>query len=148
MLRAAVSLERIDVEEKIALAETLMTDFSGQREELWLMARLLGRRPLDPEGVKQVIPPDQAAPFIETIAENLGSSSSFALQALVNIAQKTGDDSRDLDQGLFESVEQALIKADADTKLLARLRGEAGRTDEEVAALYGDSLPMGLRLAE
>jgi uncharacterized protein DUF3731/Hsp70 protein len=148
MLRAAVSLERIDFEEKIALADTLMSDFSGQREELWLMARLLGRRPLDPKGLKQVVPPDRVAPYLESILENLGSSSAFALQALVNIAQKTDDEKRDLSKELFLSVEQALKEAGAEDKLLARLRGEAGRSDEEVAALYGDSLPLGLRLAD
>ena len=32
--------------------------------------------------------------------------------------------------------------------LLAQLRGETTRTLEESVALFGDSLPLGLRLAE
>lgn len=146
MLRAAVSLERIDVEEKVALAETLLADFTGQREDFWLLARLLARHPLDQQAVSQVVPPEQAAPFIEAVIDNLGASS-FAPLALVNMAQKS-DDQRELGEPLFKRVEEALEKAGADQSLLARLRGEATRTDEETAALYGDSLPLGLRLAD
>ena len=148
MLRAAVSLERIAVEEKIALAETLMADYSGQREELWLLARLLGRSPLDQKAETQVIPSDQVTPFLNTVLAEAANSSSFFAQAVVNMAQKTGDEKRDLDEELFERVEKAVKKAGAEESLLARLRGETGRTYEETAALYGDSLPMGLRLAD
>ncbi|MFA5509198.1 MAG: Hsp70 family protein, partial [Vulcanimicrobiota bacterium] len=144
MLRAAVSLERIEVAEKVALAETLMGEYTGLREELWLLARLLARRPLDQKA--EAIPAEQVTPFIEKVLQQAGESSSFFAQALVNMAQKTGLAERDLDDELFSRVEKALKKAGAAETLLARLRGETDRTQEETATLYGDSLPLGLSL--
>src|SRR5690606_21396620 len=74
MLRAAVSLERIEVDEKIALAETIMSEYSGLREELWLLARLLGRRPLDQKAESQVISGERIKPFIDQVLAQAGQS--------------------------------------------------------------------------
>ncbi len=148
MLRAAVSLERIDVGEKIALAETILSGFSGQREELWLLARLGARTPLDSKALKQVIPSEAMEPILEAVLQSSWRSSSFGTQALVNLAQKCGDPDRDLEASLFAKVEDALKLANVEADVLARLRGEASRSQAETAALYGDSLPLGLRLAD
>lgn len=148
MLRAAVSLERIEVEEKVSLAHTLLDGFSGQREELWLLARLAARRPLDKGAVKNVIPAESMGDIMEVVLDSAWRQSSFGPQALVNLAQKCGDPVRDLDDKLFSRIEDALKSTEPDPSLLARLRGESSRTQEEAAALYGDSLPIGLRLAE
>lgn len=148
MLRAAVSLERIDVEEKLRLAETILGNFSGLREELWLLARLLARNPLDPGARTTVIPPDEMARLIPEILSGPWKNHKFGLEALVNMSQKCGDSERELTSETFDSVQQALQSAGATEKLLARLRGELSRTQEEAAALYGDSLPLGLRLAD
>lgn len=147
MLRAAVSLERLEVSEKVALGETLLRSYSGQREDLWLLARLGARRPLDPGALSQVIPSTQVEPLLEAILSSGWEAAGFAPQALVNIAQHTGDPNRDLAPATFERVERALQKQGVEAVYLARLRGEVSRTAEEAAALYGDSLPLGLRLA-
>lgn len=147
MLRAAVSLERIEVEEKIALAQTLLKGFTAQREELWLLARLCARRPLDKDAVSQVIPGEATAEVLEQVLESPWKKSSFGVEALVNMAQRCGDPARDIEESLFERIEQAVRSAEVDEKVLSRLRGEVSRTEEETAALYGDSLPLGLRLA-
>ena len=148
MLRAAVSLERIEVEEKVALAKTILAGFTAQREELWLLARLGARNPLDPEAYGQVIPSQDMTEILDVILSNPWEKTSFGPQALVNMAQKCGDPKRDLSPELFEKVEQAFLGAEVEENLLARLRGEVQRTQEEAAALYGDSLPLGLRLAD
>ena len=148
MLRAAVSLERIEVDEKVALAKTMLDGFTAQREELWLLARLGARNPLDPDAHSQVIPSQDMSEILDVILSNSWEKTSFGPQALVNMAQKCGDPKRDLSPELFEKVEQAFLKAEVEEKLLARLRGEVQRTQEEAAALYGDSLPLGLRLAD
>lgn len=147
MLRAAVSLERLDVDEKVALAQTLLKNFAGQREDLWLMARLLGRRPLDSKAHKFIIPGEAVEPLIEQVLECPWNKSDFGVQAVVNMVSRTEEPANNLSPELFSRVEQAVQSTNPDPAVLARLRGEASRTQEETAALYGDSLPLGLSLA-
>ena len=148
MLRMAVSLERVPIEEKILLAQVLVNGFKGGREDLWLLARLLARQPLDPTAVKQVIGADELAPLLEKLLAGNWNSDPFGPLALVTMARRCGDQRRDLPEELLASVETALVGARASEGLLAQLRGETTRTLEESVALFGDSLPVGLRLAE
>lgn len=147
MLRLAVSLERIPVEEKIALAQVILSNYEGARDDLWLLTRLLARRPLDKKAVANVIPARAMEPMLEKIGSFPSQGDSFSRLALVNMAARCGDSKRDLDDELFTAVEEALIGEQAPTHLLMVLRGEALPTSEESEALFGDSLPIGLRLA-
>ncbi len=148
MLRAAVSLERLDVEEKLALGQTLLKTFAGQREDLWLMARLLARNPLDRKAEKYVIPGSAVGPLLEQVLECPWTRSEFGLQAVINMAQRSLEEERNIDSALFTRIEQAVRSSGpGGDNLLARLRGEVSRTQEEAATLYGDSLPLGLSLA-
>lgn len=148
MLRMAVSLERIPIEEKLALAQVLVGSYKGGKEELWLLTRLLARQPLDPQAVPYVIPGEEAGALLEVIGSFRSHDDAFGRLALVNMARRCNDPRRDLDPELFEGIEEALSGDKASGHLLALLRGEASHTREESAALYGDSLPLGLRLAE
>jgi molecular chaperone DnaK (HSP70) len=148
MLRMAVSLERLPVEEKVALANVLLASYKGARDDLWLLTRLLARQPLDPEAVPFVIPAALAGPMLERIGAFAPQDETFGRFALVNMARRCGDPLRDLDPELFEGVEESLMRDKAPRHLLDLLRGQASRTHEESAALFGDSLPVGLRLAE
>jgi hypothetical protein len=148
MLRMAVSLERVPVEEKIALARVLLESYRGGREDLWLLTRLLARQPLDPDAVPYVIPAAEAGPMLEVIGGYPAHDDAFGKLALVSMARRCGDPVRDLSSDLYEGIEEALIHGNAPTHLIELLRGQVLRTQEESAALYGDSLPIGLRLAE
>jgi hypothetical protein len=148
MLRMAVSLERIPVGEKLALGQVLVGGYKGAREDLWLLARLLARQPLDPEAIRDVISGADLAPLLEKILASSWQGDPFGKLALVNVARRCGDPRRDLDPELWDRVEKALIADRAPEHLLEQLRGHTSRTREESAALYGDSLPIGLRLAE
>jgi hypothetical protein len=148
MLRMAVSLERIPVQEKLALAEVLLGSCKGTREDMWLLARLLARQPLDPAATGHVISGPQVAPLLGRLLNVPLQGDSFSRLALVNIARRCGDAQRDLDDEMWTSVERALSKDNAPPALLEQLRGHSRRTREESVALYGESLPIGLRLAE
>lgn len=148
MLRMAVSLERVPVEEKTLLAQVLVNGFKGGREELWLLARLLARQPLDPTAVGHVIGAEALVPLLEKLLSANWNSDAFGPLALVTIARRCDDARRDLPPEIFAEVENALVRAKASESLLAQLRGETARTLEDSAALFGDSLPLGLRLAD
>ena len=148
MLRMAVSLERLPVDEKILLANVLISTYRGAREDLWLLTRLLARQPLDSEAVPFVIPGDVVGPMLETIGSYPAHDDTFGKLALVNMARRCNDPKRDLNEDLFEGIEEALIRDKAPEHILDLLRGKAARTREESAALFGDTLPVGLRLAE
>lgn len=147
MWRLTVSLERIPVEEKLQLAKVLQGRFQGQREDLWLMTRLGARQPLDPEAVKFVIPGTEVESTLETVLDSAWHANSLGQLALVNLAKRCGDPERDISEELFGRVESALKNRKAPARLLAQLRGEATQSRDEAATLYGDSLPMGLRLS-
>lgn len=148
MLRMAVSLERISTDEKLALAKVLCESLEGGREELWLLARLAARKPLDPSAVSHVISGLEVAPVVESILQSRWQSTTFGKLALVTIAARCGDPLRDLEPDLWDRVKSALEAENVGDRVLAQLRGESVRTREESAALYGDSLPLGLRLAD
>lgn len=148
MLRLAVSLERVPIDEKVALAQVLLSSYKGARDDLWLLTRLLARQPLDPDAVKFVIPGSLVEPMLERIGSFPSHDDAFSKLALVNMARRCNDPVRDLDQELFEGIEEALTRDKTPEHLLELLRGQASRTREESAALYGDSLPIGLRLAD
>ena len=148
MLRMAVSLERVPVEEKLLMAQVFVNGFKGGREDLWLLARLLARQPLDPTAAPFVVGGESVAPLLEKLLSANWNSDPFGALAFVTMARRCGDAKRDLPEELFSAVESALEKANASESLLAQLRGESQRTAEESAALFGDSLPLGLRLAD
>ena len=148
MLRLAVSLERISVAEKLGLAGVLCEQFTGVREDIWLLARLCGRRPLDPKASQYVIPANRLEPILDTLIEGGCLSRSFGQFALVNICRRTGDPKVDMLDENIALLEGALRDGGANEALLAQLRGEEIATRDQEATLYGEALPMGLSLSQ
>ena len=58
-MRLAVSLERIPINEKLAIGQILLQDFKAKQEKCWQLARLYSRA-LIGGGPHNVIPPDEA----------------------------------------------------------------------------------------
>lgn len=147
MLRLAVSLERLPSEEKLLLAQTLLATYRGGHDDLWLLARLLAREPLDALAVGCVIPGSLIEPLLLQIGSFPSHDDTFSRLALVTMARRTGDPQRDLSLELLEGIEEALRLEKAPLHLVDVLHGRAQPTLQESATLFGDSLPIGLRLA-
>jgi hypothetical protein len=101
---------------------------------LWSLARL-GARKLFYGPINQVIPATTATRWVEALAKFQGSAD-----ALVSIARRTGDSTRDLAPATLELVRRSIPEA-----LVPVLEGDE---QEDLGKVFGEELPSGLVMAE
>ncbi|MGA2183178.1 MAG: Hsp70 family protein [Bryobacteraceae bacterium] len=137
MWRAASSLELLPLVTKTQLGDALvaMAKKGEMRETaLWCLARL-GARRLFYGPINQVLPAAAATRWVEALVKIAGSAD-----ALVSIARRTGDASRDLAPATI-----ALVRRSVPEELIPVLEGEV---EEDAAKIFGEELPSGLVMAE
>jgi molecular chaperone DnaK (HSP70) len=137
MWRAASSLELLPLQSKTQLGDALVAMVKkGEMREtaLWCLARL-GARQLFYGPINQVLPAAAATRWVEALAKIPGSAD-----ALVSIARRTGDSSRDLAPATV-----ALVRRSVPEDVIPVLEGEV---EEDAAKIFGEELPSGLVLAE
>ena len=152
MWRAAAALERLDPKLKQALGESLLKQVrksNAPTYAFWSLTRL-GARVLLYGPLNAVVHPDHAAAWIDALLPfqpaHEGERLAWAF-CLASLARRSGQRALDVDDGRR-------------TAVLGVLRGQHipgawPRMVEEVVALggeernqmFGDSLPIGLRLA-
>ncbi len=144
------SLELIHVAQKRELGELILNlkekpKMSKARDAMvWALGRLGQRRPVYGP-LNTVLPPDNIGHWI---ASFLGQSSSHPLEqlAIVQMARRTDDRYRDIDNASRQSVMNWLERQQASTHLID-LVGQVGKFDEEEQGrVFGEVLPPGLRL--
>ncbi len=143
--RTAASLELLPTQTKAQLGDALAAMLKqGEMPEtcLWCLSRL-GARKLFRGPVNQVVSPAAAARWIEATLSR--PSSPALLEALVEMAQQTGDSARDLPPAVLTLVRRACESSTDSAKLLRRL---SGTPDDAAGAsrVYGEQLPAGLVL--
>jgi len=146
MWRTAASLELLPVQTKTQLGDVLLA--SVKRGEMldagtWCLSRL-GARKLFSGPINLVIPQSVAARWIETLLRL--SHTPALLEAVVQIAQQTGDTARDLPPAALEPVRRAVETTSRAAELLRQLSG--GEQDlASSSRVFGEELPAGLVLA-
>ncbi|MBV9758964.1 MAG: Hsp70 family protein [Acidobacteriaceae bacterium] len=146
MWRAAASLELLPQQTKAQLGDTLL-DIVKRGEmldaALWCLSRL-GARKLFSGPVNLVVSPSVAARWADSLLRL--QHTPALLEAVVQIAQITGDSARDLPPATLESIRRASETSPRAADLLRRLSGEA---DDFVSSsrIFGEELPAGLVLA-
>lgn len=106
---------------------------------LWCLSRL-GARRLFRGPVNQVLSPSTVARWVETILNR--PQSPLLLDAVLDMAQQTGDAARDLPPATLALVRRALETSPDSSSLLRRL---SGAMDEDTSSrAYGEKLPEGL----
>jgi len=143
LLRLAVSLGQIPVEEKILLGQFVMKKFQGTRDDLWRIARVAGRQLLG-AGPQWVLPPAAVWPWVEKILSAKWQERDTAGWALATIMQRTDDLKRDFSEEQFQRVRERLLRENL-TKAVAQMEGGEG-SQTDAAALLGEALPLGLRI--
>ncbi len=137
MWRTASSLELLPIQTKTQLGDVLVAKAkSGDMREtaLWCLARL-GARKLFYGPINQVLPATTATRWVEALAKVSGSHD-----ALVSIARRTGDSTRDLSPATLELVRRSIPES-----LIPVLEGEE---QEDLGKVFGEELPSGLVMAE
>jgi molecular chaperone DnaK (HSP70) len=131
--RTSASLELLPLQTKTQLGDTLVARVkSGDAREtgLWCLSRL-GARKLFYGPNNQVLPPATVTRWIEALVKVPG-----AHDALVALARRTGDTTRDVPPATFELVRRSIPES-----LIPALEGDR---EEDLGKVFGEELPSGL----
>ncbi len=133
MWRAAASMELLPLQTKTQLGDSLIAQIKrGEMIEtaLWCLSRL-GARKLFYGPINQVLPAQAATRWVEALLKIPKSED-----AVVAIARRTGDATRDLAPATRDSIRGRIPAA-----LIPALDGEA---DQDLGKIFGEELPSGL----
>ncbi|MFO8047583.1 MAG: hypothetical protein R6U29_00995 [Desulfosudaceae bacterium] len=136
------------VKDKIACGRALLplaTSKKGKPQHLWALSRL-GAREMLYGSADRVVPPDEAAGWVEEILALDRLPAAPRAAAVAQMIRRTGDRTRDVDPALSERVLAWLDAAglkDRFEKIITTVVPLAG---QEEAVRYGESLPAGLIL--
>ena len=133
MWRTGASLELLPLQTKTQLGDTLLALMKkGELGEtgLWCLGRL-GARKLFYGPINQVLQATVATRWVEALAKIPNSQD-----ALVAIARRTGDSTRDLAPATIDLVRRKIPEA-----LIPMLEGEV---EEDLGKIFGEELPSGL----
>lgn len=144
LLRLAVSLERIPLEEKAQLGTMLMKRFQSSKDDFWRMARVSARVPFG-GGPQNVLPPEVVWPWIEFMLSTKWPDKNMAGFALAQMARLTGDRKRDFEEEKRIRVRNRLAKEGLEDAVRL-IDGEEPSSGSQAVALLGEALPVGIRL--
>lgn len=148
--RLVASLERLSVSEKTELGEIALRELQRQKNLklrpalLWALGRLGSRQPAYGP-LNTAIPVRQVEAWIETLIA-IDPAEPVVPLTLVQLGRKTGDRYRDLGDEVRTRAAKYLAGKDAPEHFVTLL-AEGGSLDrDEENAVFGDSLPLGIRL--
>ncbi|TWU24994.1 Chaperone protein DnaK [Novipirellula galeiformis] len=150
------SLERLAVHDKVTLGRVAIQALSQKKHEkirhalLWAIGRLGSRQPLYGP-LNGCVGSSEAAGWAESLMRfdrsvDAGAHDSVWTLALVQIVRMTGDRYRDLPVAIRNEVIDYLVARSAPTHSIDLLKNVGRLQSEEEAAIFGDSLPLGIRL--
>ncbi len=150
MLRTLANLERLSISSKIKLGDELVARLQPKKARMeplyfWALGRIGSRVPLYGP-LNLVVPPQRANEWLEATLDLDWPAPEKAAFPMAQLCRRTGDRSRDLDDGLRKRL-AARLRETPGGERTARLveRVVALEAREERVAL-GDTLPAGLRL--
>ena len=149
---ALANMEHLQAKDKVRCGQHLLTEIKPKAavpQQFWSLSRF-GAREMLYGTVDRAIPPKKVAPWIEALMAKPWPSAKAVGAALVQMARRTGDPTRDLDPALIEAV-IAWISANLP---VAKQTDDQRRHLEEVVplarreenAIFGEALPSGLVL--
>ncbi len=154
--RLVGSLERLPIQDKIDLGQAALSALSQRKNEklrdslLWSLGRIGSRQPVYGP-INQAVPTKEVSQWIDAIVTleekfDLGNNRSMLILALVQLAQRTGDRFRDVSDPRRERVIAMLTDRDAPDHFVELVTNGGTLHSEEEAAIFGDSLPLGIHL--
>jgi hypothetical protein len=151
VLRLLGSLELLAVETKIEVGRMLLDLVPRKKLQpirpamLWALGRLGAREPAYGP-LNAIVPPAEAVEWIEKLVAEGGAKDSMLQFAAVNIARRTHDRFRDLDEDWRRRAMEWLDQSSGSEHAKQLIR-EGGQLDrEEQGQVFGEALPKGLRL--
>jgi molecular chaperone DnaK (HSP70) len=151
MWRAAASLERIDVKHKQALGDALLKSLRRSPVPtygFWSLTRL-GARVLLYGPLNTIIHPDVVRKWLDSILPFQPGNDSERLAwafCLAGLARKSGQRALDIDDAHRQAVLSVLRSTSVPAHWSQMVAEVAELEGEEQSQLFGESLPIGLRL--
>jgi molecular chaperone DnaK (HSP70) len=151
MWRAAASLERLDANIKTMLGNSLLPLIRKKPVPpyaFWSLARI-GARTLFHGPLNTIVHPDVVTPWLESVLTFEASHESERMGwafCLSQLARRTGQRALDVDESIRARVIHVLRAHDLPREWLRAVEENTSRSSGESARVFGDSLPVGLRL--
>ncbi|QDT05301.1 Chaperone protein DnaK [Rubripirellula lacrimiformis] len=148
--RLLASLERLSVGEKQRLGELAIVELQRKKNEklrpvlLWSIGRLGTRRPIYGP-LNTTVSPAVASRWIEKLVDANPPESVLPL-TIVQLARMTGDRYRDVSSEARTLASEFLESQQAPIHFQDLVTQGGTFDSEEQAAVFGDSLPLGIRL--
>ncbi|RIK72304.1 MAG: hypothetical protein DCC67_19470 [Planctomycetota bacterium] len=144
------SLELLPVGIKIELGDAIVELLPKRKLQksvptmLWALGRVGQRAPLYGP-LNTLVPAEVAARWLEAILRQSGGDAAAQLAAM-QLARKTDDRHRDVEAALGRRVAEWLEQRGAPPHFIHLVRTGGALDEEERGAVFGESLPAGLRL--
>ncbi len=145
---ALASMERLQVKDKVKLGRRLLETLTPRKpasQLLWALGRL-GARELLYGSVDRVVSPGEVAGWIRRLIGQSWRNPRPVAAAVVHLARRTGDRTRDLDPQTLEAVCRWLSASGAEDRQLAMVQEVVALAAAEQEAVFGEALPVGLLL--
>ena len=145
---AVANMEKLYYKEKIELGRKLLAVTSAKKlkaQHLWALSRL-GSRELLYGPADRVIPPAEVADWIDQLIGYSWSNPNTVGRTVSQLARKTGDRSRDLDDKIQAAVLDWMAQNDMPEDRKQRVREIVPLAHQDRDAMFGESLPQGIIL--
>jgi len=145
---AIANLERLTGEDKIDWAQRLineMTPKKAKQQHWWALSRLCARELLFGP-VDRVINKNSVQKWIEWIMGQEWRNIKPVCSAIAQMARKTGDRKRDFEDAFQKKVIDWMVSQSAEKRHIQYLCEVVTVSQNEEKAIFGESLPSGLRL--
>lgn len=144
------SLELLPVPVKTELGNAIVDLLPKRKLEtvrsamLWTLGRLGQRAPIYGP-LNTLVPPSRANQWVDAVMD-LATDDPIAPLVAMQLARTTGDRHRDLEQSKRDQVARWLEAKNAANHLVELVRTGGTLDEEERSQVFGESLPVGLRL--
>jgi hypothetical protein len=145
---AVANMEKLYSKEKIELGRKLLGVTSVKKlkaQHFWALSRL-GARELLYGPADRVIPPDEVSNWIEKLVSHAWPNPNMAGRTVSQMARKTGDRTRDLDEKVQAEVLEWMARHEMPEERQRRVREVVPLAHQDRDAMFGESLPQGIIL--
>jgi molecular chaperone DnaK (HSP70) len=146
----AANLEKLYSQDKIRLGRQLLAEVSIKKlkaQHLWALSRLAARDLLYATA-DRTIPPAEAYRWIEQLMEYIGSNPNPIGRTISQMARKTGDRARDIDEEMRSRVLDWMENHQLADDMKRRVSEIMPLAVQDQNAMFGESLPQGIILRD
>ena len=145
---AVANMEKLHSKEKIELGRKLLAVTFVKKlkaQHFWALSRL-GARELLYGPADRVIPPEEVSTWIEQLVSHPWPNPNMAGRTVSQLARKTGDRTRDLDENVRADVLEWMERHEMPVERQRRVREIVPLAHQDQDAMFGESLPQGIIL--